>query len=168
MIFSLQLSLRLTLPPFSLSSFLFPQRETSVRQGLVQSSALLMNEKENVSIELRREKAGRSSLLSEVSTLQARCKEQSTDLESLQANYALAQKGVAEGKHAAEDAMKRIARVTGERDKTGAENDELARKNQVSARVADFVSSWPLLCLFVSLSPSLPHRLLPLLLPPSL
>ena len=113
-----------------------------------------MNEKENVEIELRREKAGRSSLLEEVSTLQVRCKEQSTELEALQANFALAQKGFAVGKQAVEDAMGRIARVTGEKNKTGAENDKLAKKNQVRpGGVFFFASSFsPFFLVFFSFS----------------
>ena len=109
------------------------QREMEIRQGIVKSETLLMGEKENIELELHHEREIREKLSKEVDELKVRFSEQEQELETLATNFSLAQKGLAAGKQAVEDALKRIARMTDERNTMGVENDELVKKNLILA-----------------------------------
>lgn len=90
------------------------------------SEKTLVREKEALAVSFAEEKSARLKVESELELERGKCTELKKQVDNLQSNYALAQKGLAAGKAAVEDALKRLDKLMSERNKLREENDSLA------------------------------------------
>ncbi len=104
-------------------------RENELRQGIVKSETMLIGENKHLELELQNERSLKERIVKELDEMKVSHEEISTELDAVRSNFAIAQKGVEQGKIAVADALGRISKMKAEREDMSRENDELVRKN---------------------------------------